>query len=234
MALAGTAFLALFNGFDPARDDEYNIWHSVEHVPERLTMPGIVRARRYVNRRDAELPYFTLYELASIEAMYSEAYLHLITHPTAWTQRMRASFGRFLRVPCRMLASRGDGMGAALQAVILRGAHGEAPADAPVRALADTLGRLDGITGVHVGLLDDEAPPVPGLQAAAPSDSASALVVLLEAQEESWLDRQRDAVDAALGRIGGAWSGPEHRVYRLMHMLDAGRSSDETARLRAG
>lgn len=125
-------------------------------------------------------------------------------------------------------------MGAALQAVILRGAHGEAPADAPVRALADTLGRLDGITGVHVGLLDDEAPPVPGLQAAAPSDSASALVVLLEAQEESWLDRQRDAVDAALGRIGGAWSGPEHRVYRLMHMLDAGRSSDETARLRAG
>ncbi|WP_296558395.1 hypothetical protein [Pigmentiphaga sp.] len=234
MALAGTAFLALFNGFDPARDDEYNVWHSVEHVPERLTMPGIVRARRYVNRQDAGLPYFTLYELASIDAMYSAAYLHLIMHPTAWTQRMRVSFGRFLRAPCRTLASQGDGMGAAMQATLLRGAHGEAPAGPAVRALADSLGRLDGIVGVHVGLIDDRAPPVPGLQAAAPSDSASALVVLIEAQEEHWLYRQHDAIGAALGGMGGSWGVPEHRVYRLMHVLDAGRSPEETARLRGG
>ena len=46
MALAGTAFLALFNDFELDRELEYNEWHSREHVPARLTVPGITRARR--------------------------------------------------------------------------------------------------------------------------------------------------------------------------------------------
>ena len=45
------AFLALWNDFDPGRDEEYNRWHTYEHVPERLSIrlsstPGRVGCRR--------------------------------------------------------------------------------------------------------------------------------------------------------------------------------------------
>ena len=46
MALAGTAFLALWNDFDPARDEEYNCWHTFEHVPERVGIEGILTGQR--------------------------------------------------------------------------------------------------------------------------------------------------------------------------------------------
>ena len=48
MALRGSAFLALWNDFDPARDAEYNCWHTFEHVPERVGIEGILAGRRYV------------------------------------------------------------------------------------------------------------------------------------------------------------------------------------------
>jgi hypothetical protein len=48
MALKGSAFLALWNDFDPARDEEYNCWHTFEHVPERVGIEGVVSGRRYI------------------------------------------------------------------------------------------------------------------------------------------------------------------------------------------
>ncbi|OVZ64920.1 hypothetical protein CDO44_01595 [Pigmentiphaga sp. NML080357] len=231
MALAGTAFLALFNGFDPAHDDEYNVWHSVEHVPERLTMPGITRARRYVNREDADLPYFTLYELASIDAMYSDAYLRLLSHRSDWTNRMRPFFGKFFRAPCRTVFTRADGVGAAVQTIVLRSTSARPPGRQSWEALALALGRLPGLTGVHAGACDTAAPAVPGLQAPARADAESMLVVMVEAQEEKWLVRHREAIDAAVRALEGDWGEPECRTYRLMHLIDAGRTAEETARL---
>lgn len=121
MALDGTAFLALFNDFEPDRDAEYNEWHSREHVPERLTVPGIARARRYVNRADAQFPYFTLYEVTSSRSMLSPPYLDLLANPTPWSARMRPSFRQFLRVPCETLASVSKGIGGAILVVRLVG-----------------------------------------------------------------------------------------------------------------
>jgi hypothetical protein len=54
MTLKGSAFLALWNDFDPARDAEYNCWHTYEHVPERVGIEGILTGRRYIARERAE------------------------------------------------------------------------------------------------------------------------------------------------------------------------------------
>jgi hypothetical protein len=100
MTLKGSAFLALWNDFDPARDAEYNCWHTFEHVPERVGIAGIRSARRYVARERNDRRYFTLYDLASLAALDGPEYADVADRPTAWSSSMRASFRNFLRRPC--------------------------------------------------------------------------------------------------------------------------------------
>ena len=44
----GTAFLAIANTVEPAMQAEYEAWHTFEHVPERLTMPGFLGGKRFI------------------------------------------------------------------------------------------------------------------------------------------------------------------------------------------
>jgi hypothetical protein len=64
MALAGNAFLALWNDIARSREPEYDRWHTQEHVPERVAVTGFLGARRYVNRGRENHRYFTLYDVA--------------------------------------------------------------------------------------------------------------------------------------------------------------------------
>jgi hypothetical protein len=145
MALTGRAFLALFNDFDPARDDEYNAWHSREHVPQRLAVPGIARARRYVGRAEPRFTYFTLYEMASAATLQSQPYLDLLANPTPWSAAMRPSFRQFLRIPCRTLASAGEGMGGALAVLVCEASAAMAAAPAAWQDLCGQIAALDGL-----------------------------------------------------------------------------------------
>ena len=220
MALTGCAFLALFNDFDPERDDEYNAWHSREHVPQRLTVPGIERARRYVCRAAPRYTYFTLYEMASTDTMRSQPYLDLLATPTPWSAAMRPSFRQFLRIPCRTLASVGEGIGGALAVLVC-----EAPTVAATAAWQDLCQRiaaLDGLVGAHAGLQDDSLPG-PAVSAAQPLAPRPTIVVLVEAQEASWLSRQRSAIGELMARClpGGRIDAHD---YQLMHLLTEGRA----------
>ena len=46
MALKGQAFLALWNDVARGREPEYDQWHTLEPVPERVALPGFHGARR--------------------------------------------------------------------------------------------------------------------------------------------------------------------------------------------
>lgn len=221
MALIGTAFLALFNDFDPARDDEYNAWHSREHVPERLTVPGIERARRYVSRGDEPFTYFTLYEMAAAATMLSEPYLHLLAHPTPWSATMRGSFRRFLRVPCRTLASVSDGIAGSLAVLVFSGA--DAPQPQAWQAVCERIAALDGLTGAHAGEQDTSLPG-PAVGAAQALAAEPTFVLLVEAQESRWLASQRAAVEAALREGAPGLRLASAHEYHLMHLLDEGRA----------
>lgn len=213
MALAGTAFLALFNDFDPARDDEYNEWHSREHVPQRLAVPGILRARRYVDRGDARFPYFTLYEMESAATMQSQPYLHLLDHPTVWSAKMRPGFRQFLRIPCEGLASCSEGIAGAIGTWVLEGAG------ADWSALCERIAQLPGITGAHAGR-QDAALRGPAVGAAQALSDAPTFVLLVEAQERRRLEAQHGAIEALLPT---GLRVRERRTHELMHVLTEGR-----------
>jgi hypothetical protein len=85
LPLRGSGFLALWNDFDPAREAEYECWHTFEHVPERVGIPGFLSGRRYRAAERSESQYFTLYELESLAALGGPDYVEVVDHPTAWS-----------------------------------------------------------------------------------------------------------------------------------------------------
>ncbi len=144
MPLAGTAFLALWNDIAREREPEYDRWHTHEHVPERIGVAGFRGARRYVNRAREQHRYCTLYELESLAVLESAAYRALVERPSPWSASMRPDFANFLRVPCTLAASLGEGIGGALGVLCY------AQADAPGTSLF-ALMALDGVVACHVG-----------------------------------------------------------------------------------
>jgi hypothetical protein len=103
MAEPATALLALWNDVDPALDALYNEWHAREHVPERLTVPGIVWARRYGRAAAAPMPrYLTLYGLRGAAVLDSAPYQRLLREPTPMSRRMRPALTNLSRWVCRL------------------------------------------------------------------------------------------------------------------------------------
>lgn len=120
------AFLALWNSISsPQLQPEYDTWHSFEHVPERVGLPGFIEARRYRSHDgdpSTQPPrYFTCYWLASIEALATAQYREMFTHPTPWSARMRTELRDFFRLPCSLSGACGQSTATQLATVHLRG-----------------------------------------------------------------------------------------------------------------
>jgi hypothetical protein len=80
--------------------DEYNEWYDREHLPRLVTVPGVVRARRYAalagNPR-----YLTAYELTDPDAFESPEGLQ--ARKTPWTAKMRSLCYNTRRRMCRLI-----------------------------------------------------------------------------------------------------------------------------------
>jgi hypothetical protein len=199
MPLAGRAFLALWNDIAAAREDEYDEWHTREHVPERVAVRGFHGARRYVARARREHRYFTLYDIASLDALDGADYRDLVDRPTPWSASMRADFANFLRVTCDVESSEGFGLGAAIATLCF---------DAPVAsealraALAQALA-APRVNAVHVGRVARRGPSSP-----LPSSASDATVrtfdrvALVEAVDRRAAFAALDALKTALGLHG--------------------------------
>lgn len=66
-----------------------NRWYDEEHLLERLQVPGILEARRYV-AVEGSPKYLAMYELESPDVVQSEPYLEQKRNPTPLTQEVEA------------------------------------------------------------------------------------------------------------------------------------------------
>jgi hypothetical protein len=80
--------------------DEYNEWYDAEHLPRLVTVPGVVRARRY-NATSGNPRYLTAYELTDPNAFESPEGLK--ARKTPWTAKMRSLFFNTRRRMCRLI-----------------------------------------------------------------------------------------------------------------------------------
>lgn len=134
-AAHGPALLALWNDVDPALAADYERWHAVEHVPERLTVPGIDWALRWCSVDPAcPWPHFlTLYGLRDAAVLDGPGYQRLLAQPTPMSRRMRPALRHVSRWVCDLLQP-GDLAGAPV--LVLRAAAGPLVADGPAALLA--------------------------------------------------------------------------------------------------
>lgn len=80
--------------------DEYNAWYDQEHLPRLVTVPGVVRARRYTAVGGSPR-YLTAYELTDRDAFESPEGLK--ARKTPWTAKMRSLFTNTRRNMCRLI-----------------------------------------------------------------------------------------------------------------------------------
>ena len=158
MALKGQAFLALWNDIAPAREAEYDQWHTIEHVPERVSVNGIHSGRRYVNRERSSHRYFTLYDVENLDVFDSPEYVDLLKNPTPWSAAMRPDFSNFVRATCAVKRSSGIGIGAAIGLLAVHRAR--ATDDQIDRAVTSMLASPK-VTSVHWGSGQGGPPTVP-------------------------------------------------------------------------
>jgi hypothetical protein len=82
-------------------EEEFNAWYDTEHLPERLSIPGFLSARRWVaGCKPGEGKYLATYELESPAVLLSPRYLSFFEKPTPWTQRCLGKTVVFRRWAC--------------------------------------------------------------------------------------------------------------------------------------
>ena len=83
----GDGLLLVFSAVAPEHDAEYNRWYNEEHIPERLSIPGVLDAARYCAVQGGP-KYLACYELDSYEAWHSPEWQRWLNNPTPWSRRM--------------------------------------------------------------------------------------------------------------------------------------------------
>jgi hypothetical protein len=88
--------LAAFD-FRTAHDDEFHDWYDLEHVPERLRVPGVLNAERWIDDADPKIAIAT-YDLETAAVLDSAAYKAVGgDNGTPWTKRIARTTNRLMR-----------------------------------------------------------------------------------------------------------------------------------------
>ena len=154
MSLLGKAAVAMWWNVRPEQRVEFGDWHSHEHFPERMGIPGFRRGSRWTSILDAD-GFFVLYELETYETLTSAAYFDRLNHPTPWSTKMMPHHLDMVRSQCRVAASFGGGIATALATIRLAPRAGEE--ERLKAALIDAIEDVPvtpGLTGAHLLVTD--------------------------------------------------------------------------------
>jgi hypothetical protein len=215
--MLGQAAMLLSFDVTPETIPEHDDWHTHEHLPERLSIPGFLRGTRWVAVR-GQPRYFVMYEVAALDVLTSDAYLKRLNNPTPWTSKMMPHYRGMKRGFCSLTRSFGAGIGCACALVCYK------PTDADSmrkRLLEEVLPQLPskrGVGGVH--LFESAAtPPMTDEQRIRGADAGFDWAVVLGGYDQEAVER---TARAFLGRQQlerhGA-SGVRDATYRLDYVL---------------
>jgi hypothetical protein len=223
MPLKGSGFLAIWHDIKAEGEPEYNLWHTREHMPERLGVPGFEAGRRCVDRKLRKHRYFTLYEARSIDVFGSEPYRARLNAPSAWSNRVQPHFTNFVRSACRTAVSVGKGIGGAMATirVNLASEPGKGAFAARSHALAHEIMLLDGVTSVHIGMAEPTVTRVQTRESELrklTGEDVFDAVVMVDGIGRRELERVMPRIEGLLNAEAGVAS-KESAVYDLAYLL---------------
>ena len=108
MALLGKGALLNWGGVLPKHDLDYNLWHSLEHMPERMSVKGFLRAFRCVGLKGTNDndKYFMMYDVKSKGILSSKQYLNKLNNPTDWTSKILSKYVYPSRAICEVIKTK--------------------------------------------------------------------------------------------------------------------------------
>jgi hypothetical protein len=206
--MLGKAAVAMWWDIAPEVQVEWEDWHTHEHMPERLGIPGFLRGSRWVSSTS----YFVLYEASRLSILKTGAYLKRLNNPSPWSRKMMPHHRNMVRSLCHVRAAFGGGLSRVLGTIRF------SPGRNGLRAARD-LQELPERKGLSGAALLESAPmpatPQTAEQKIRGMDAQADWVVLIGGYDV-------DAVEAALRglrkdldprAVGG--------VYHLSHSLSA-------------
>ena len=230
MPLRGGAAMVFWNDVAAGAEDDFYHWHSHEHLPERLRVPGFLRGRRAVAWCGGP-KVFVLYEVESLAVLTAPPYLARLNDPTAWTRRAMANFRNSNRTLCRVVASFGQGLGGRLLTLRLSPAPDGAEnlREALSRDLLPALARRPGLVGAHllVGEAAASALPTAEKHLRGQPDAVADWVVVIEGYEAAALESLAEEAFSP-GRLAAFGAGPDlaFGFYEVIHSLEAAEPAD--------
>ncbi|WP_407184208.1 hypothetical protein [Bradyrhizobium centrosematis] len=223
MSLLGKAAVAMWWSVRPEQRAEFGDWHSHEHFPERMSIPGFRRGSRWTSTTDAE-GFFVLYELEDYDVLTSKGYLDRLNAPTPWSTKMMPHHLGMIRSQCRIVASFGGGVATSLATIRLSPEAGqEARLQARLSEMLSTLAQKPGLTGAHLLLTDTPRTSAPTTeQQIRGKDGAADWIVLLSGYDADVvagvIERQ---LSASSLRAAGAREDVMIGRYRLAFTMTA-------------
>jgi hypothetical protein len=195
MPLLGQAAVAMWWDIEPAQRAEFEHWHSHEHFPERLAIPGFRRGTRWANAKGGD-GYFVIYELATYDTLTSPHYLERLNNPTPWSQKMMPHHRHMIRSQCRVIESAGVGVSGF--ALTLR--FSQLPDDTASGGFARTLRELPaqrGIVGAHLLHTQTPAAAQTTEQKIRGGDAVADWIVLVSGYDAKLLEALADSFPVA-------------------------------------
>jgi hypothetical protein len=194
--MLGSAAVAMWWDVDPGMRAEWEDWHTAEHMPERLALPGFLRGTRWV-AESGEPSYFVLYETAGLDTITSGPYLERLNHPSPWSRKMMPHHRNMVRSLCTVRAGWGGGLTQALATVRLSTLDNDLKIELP---------RAKGLSSAHL-LVSQPLPAQTAEQKIRGGDGTIAGALLVGGYS-------LEAVKAAAGATAG--------IYRVSCSLVAG------------
>ena len=197
--MLGKAAVAMWWDVAPEVRAEWEEWHTVEHMPERLAIPGFLRGTRWI-AESGQPSYFVLYETAELRTVTEGPYLERLNNPTPWSRKMMPHHRNMVRSLCELRATWGGGVPHTL-ATIRFSVTSDLP-DVP---------RRKGLTAMHLlQALPAAATPQTAEQKIRGGDASADWVLLVGGYD-------REAVKAALAALPADLSASFYRpAFSLM------------------
>jgi hypothetical protein len=221
VSLLGEAAVAIWHDIAPEGRDDFYAWHGHEHMPERVSIDGFLRGRRYI-ALDGAPEFFNLYEVKTAATLVGSAYRSRLDAPTPWTTVAVRHFRNVARSLCRVAASVGDGDGGLV--ATFRYDVDDSNVARHRRAMATgnlpRLASAPGIAGAHLLIADDAASAVETAEKRlrAERNLIPRWIVLIESWGDVDAFRVQCRAMLADGTFAAAIEAPTCGVYALQNL----------------
>jgi hypothetical protein len=89
---AANGLIAVWLDVPAEREEEFNDWYNLEHIPQVVGLPGFIGGRRY-RCADAPLKYLAWYDTLDENVEPGADFQRIVAEPTPWSRRMRGLYG---------------------------------------------------------------------------------------------------------------------------------------------